>query len=78
VAGCSCSGQSAGLNSFVTMNLQILINVPVICYGGIAKGQIVREIECIGQDNKLVYVSDKSASNLRMLNISKGPAHVEP
>lgn len=79
-AGCEAAAAAANLGSktlLVTMNLQNLGQMscnPAI--GGIAKGQIVREIDALGGYSGIV--SDKSAIQFRMLNLSKGPAMWSP
>lgn len=79
-AGCEAAAAAANMGSktlLVTMNLQNIAQMscnPAI--GGIAKGQIVREIDAIGGYSGLV--SDRSAIQFKMLNKSKGPAMWSP
>ena len=62
-------------NTLVTMNLQTIGNVQP-SYGGIAKGQIVREIDAMGGYSGIV--SDLTSIQFKMLNKSKGPAMWSP
>jgi tRNA uridine 5-carboxymethylaminomethyl modification enzyme len=79
-AGCEASLASArmGLSTLlVTMNLDTIAQMscnPAI--GGIAKGQIVRELDALG--GEMGYITDRSALQFRMLNKSKGPAVWSP
>ncbi|MDO9512825.1 MAG: tRNA uridine-5-carboxymethylaminomethyl(34) synthesis enzyme MnmG [Bacteroidales bacterium] len=79
-AGCEAAAAAANLGSrvlLITMNLAQLAQMscnPSI--GGIAKGQIVREIDALGGFTGIV--SDKSMIQFRMLNMSKGPAMWSP
>ena len=79
-AGCEAAAASANLGSktlLVTMNLQNLAQMSCNpAMGGIAKGQIVREIDALGGYSGIV--SDKSAIQYKMLNQSKGPAMWSP
>src|SRR5271155_3956844 len=79
-AGCEAAAASANLGSttlLVTMNLQTIGQVSCNpAMGGIAKGQIVREIDALGGISGII--SDKSAIQFRMLNRSKGPAMWSP
>ena len=79
-AGCEAAAASANLGSkvlMITMNMmnfaQMSCNPSI---GGIAKGQIVREIDAIGGYTGLV--TDKTMIQFRMLNLSKGPAMWSP
>ena len=79
-AGCEASLASAKLGSkvlLITMDLnrigQMSCNPAV---GGIAKGQIVREIDALG--GNMGFVTDSSSIQFRMLNLSKGPAMWSP
>jgi tRNA uridine 5-carboxymethylaminomethyl modification enzyme len=79
-AGCEAAAAAANLGSktlLITMDMnkfaQMSCNPAV---GGIAKGQIVREIDAIG--GQMGIVTDKSAIQFRMLNRSKGPAMWSP
>ena len=79
-AGCEAAAVSANLGSktlLITMNLQTLGQMSCNpAMGGIAKGQIVREIDALGGYSGIV--SDKSAIQFKMLNQSKGPAMWSP
>ena len=79
-AGCEAAAASANLGSktlLVTMNLQNLAQMSCNpAMGGIAKGQIVREIDALGGYSGII--SDKSAIQYKMLNQSKGPAMWSP
>ena len=79
-AGCEAAAAAANLGSktlLITMNLQTLGQMSCNpAMGGIAKGQIVREIDAIGGYSGIV--SDKSAIQFKMLNQSKGPAMWSP
>ena len=79
-AGCEAAAASANMGantSLITMDMnkigQMSCN-PAI--GGIAKGQIVREIDALG--GQMGIVTDKTAIQFRMLNIGKGPAVWSP
>lgn len=79
-AGCEAAAAAANLGSktcLITMDMnkigQMSCN-PAI--GGIAKGQIVREIDALG--GQMGIVTDKTAIQFRMLNIGKGPAVWSP
>jgi tRNA uridine 5-carboxymethylaminomethyl modification enzyme len=79
-AGCEAAAASANLGSstlLVTMNLQTIGQMSCNpAMGGIAKGQILREIDAMGGYSGIV--SDKSAVQFKMLNLSKGPAMWSP
>lgn len=79
-AGCEAAAAAANMGSktlLVTMNLQTLGQMSCNpAMGGIAKGQIVREIDALGGYSGIV--SDLSAIQFRMLNRSKGPAMWSP
>src|SRR5271168_917849 len=79
-AGCEAAAASANLGSttlLVTMNLQTIAQMSCNpAMGGIAKGQIVREIDALGGYSGIV--SDCSMIQFRMLNRSKGPAMWSP
>tara|TARA_Y100000748_G_scaffold303237_1_gene307731 strand:- start:1201 stop:3072 length:1872 start_codon:yes stop_codon:yes gene_type:complete len=79
-AGCEAAAASANLGSktlLVTMNLQTLGQMSCNpAMGGIAKGQIIREIDALGGYSG--FVSDFSAIQFKMLNKSKGPAMWSP
>ncbi len=79
-AGCEAAVAAANLGSktlLVTMDMNKVAQMscnPAV--GGIAKGQIVREIDALGGQTGIV--SDKTAIQFRMLNRSKGPAMWSP
>ena len=79
-AGCEAAAAAANLGSkvlLVTMNLQTIAQMSCNpAMGGIAKGQIVREIDAMGGYSSIV--TDKSMIQFRMLNRSKGPAMWSP
>jgi tRNA uridine 5-carboxymethylaminomethyl modification enzyme len=79
-AGCEAAAAAANLGSkvlLVTMNLQTIAQMSCNpAMGGIAKGQIVREIDALGGYSGIV--SDHSMIQFRMLNRSKGPAMWSP
>jgi tRNA uridine 5-carboxymethylaminomethyl modification enzyme len=79
-AGCEAAAAAANMGSrvlLVTMNMQTIAQMSCNpAMGGIAKGQIVREIDAMGGYSGIV--SDKSAIQFRMLNRSKGPAMWSP
>jgi len=79
-AGCEAAAAAANLGSktlLVTMNLQSTAQMSCNpAMGGIAKGQIVREIDALGGYSGIV--SDRSAIQFKMLNRSKGPAMWSP
>tara|TARA_R110001606_G_scaffold69224_1_gene158222 strand:- start:120 stop:1988 length:1869 start_codon:yes stop_codon:yes gene_type:complete len=79
-AGAEAAAAAANLGSktlLVTMNLQNIGQMSCNpAMGGIAKGQIVREIDALGGYSGIV--SDKSAIQFKMLNKSKGPAMWSP
>lgn len=79
-AGCEAAAAAANMGSKVlllTMNMQTIAQMSCNpAMGGIAKGQIVREIDALGGYSGIV--SDKSAIQFRMLNKSKGPAMWSP
>ncbi len=79
-AGCEAAASAANLGSrvlLITMNLQTIAQMSCNpAMGGIAKGQIVREIDALGGYSGIV--SDKSMIQFRMLNRSKGPAMWSP
>lgn len=79
-AGSEAAAAAANLGSktlLVTMNLQSIAQMSCNpAMGGIAKGQIVREIDALGGYSGIV--SDKSAIQFKMLNKSKGPAMWSP
>ncbi|HXL00995.1 MAG TPA: tRNA uridine-5-carboxymethylaminomethyl(34) synthesis enzyme MnmG [Dysgonamonadaceae bacterium] len=79
-AGCEAATAAANLGSktlIITMNMNNIAQMscnPAV--GGIAKGQIVREIDALG--GQMGIVSDRTAIQFRMLNRSKGPAMWSP
>lgn len=79
-AGCEAAAAAANLGSktlLITMDMNKIAQMscnPAV--GGIAKGQIVREIDALG--GQMGVVSDKTAIQFRMLNRSKGPAMWSP
>jgi tRNA uridine 5-carboxymethylaminomethyl modification enzyme len=79
-AGCEAAAASANLGSktlLITMNMQNMAQMSCNpAMGGIAKGQIVREIDALGGYSGIV--SDLSMIQFRMLNKSKGPAMWSP
>jgi tRNA uridine 5-carboxymethylaminomethyl modification enzyme len=79
-AGCEAAAAAANMGSsvlLVTMNMQTIAQMSCNpAMGGIAKGQIVREIDAMGGYSGIV--SDRSAIQFRMLNKSKGAAMWSP
>src|SRR3982751_3540666 len=79
-AGCEAAAAAANMGSrvlLITMNMQTIAQMSCNpAMGGIAKGQIVREIDALGGYSGLV--SDASMIQFRMLNRSKGPAMWSP
>lgn len=79
-AGCEAAAAAANLGSsvlMITMNLAAIGQMSCNpAMGGIAKGQIVREIDALGGYSGII--SDTSAVQFRMLNRSKGPAMWSP
>lgn len=79
-AGCEAAAASANMGAktlLVTMNLQTIAQMSCNpAMGGIAKGQIVREIDALGGYSGIV--SDQTAIQFKMLNKSKGPAMWSP
>ena len=79
-AGCEAAAAAANLGSktlLITMDMNKIAQMscnPAV--GGIAKGQIVREIDAMG--GQMGIVTDKTAIQFRMLNRSKGPAMWSP
>ena len=79
-AGCEAAAAAARMGSktlLVTMDMNKIAQMscnPAV--GGIAKGQIVREIDALG--GRMGIVTDRSAIQFRMLNLSKGPAMWSP
>ena len=79
-AGCEAANAAALMGSsvlLITMNMNTIAQMSCNpAMGGVAKGQIVREIDALGGGSGIV--SDKSAIQFRMLNLSKGPAMWSP
>jgi tRNA uridine 5-carboxymethylaminomethyl modification enzyme len=79
-AGCEAAAAAANLGSkvlLITMNMGTIAQMSCNpAMGGVAKGQIVREVDALGGYSGIV--SDKSAIQFRMLNLSKGPAMWSP
>jgi tRNA uridine 5-carboxymethylaminomethyl modification enzyme len=79
-AGCEAAAAAATMGSkvlLVTMNMGTIAQMSCNpAMGGVAKGQIVREIDALGGQSGIV--SDKSMIQFRMLNLSKGPAMWSP
>lgn len=79
-AGCEAASASARMGArtlLITMDLNKIAQMscnPAV--GGIAKGQIVREIDALG--GKMGIITDRTAIQFRMLNRSKGPAMWSP
>lgn len=79
-AGCEAAAAAANLGSkvlLITMDMNKIAQMSCNpAMGGVAKGQIVREIDALGGYSGIV--SDKSTIQFRMLNLSKGPAMWSP
>lgn len=79
-AGCEAAAAAANLGSsvlLITMNMGTIAQMSCNpAMGGVAKGQIVREIDAMGGYSGIV--SDRSTIQFRMLNLSKGPAMWSP
>ena len=79
-AGCEAANAAAKLGSsvlLITMNMNTIAQMSCNpAMGGVAKGQIVREIDALGGGSGII--SDLSAIQFRMLNMSKGPAMWSP
>ena len=79
-AGCEAAAAAANLGSsvlLITMNMNTIAQMSCNpAMGGVAKGQIVREIDALGGYSGIV--SDRSMIQFRMLNRSKGPAMWSP
>ena len=66
------SSKMGGKTLLITMNLQNIAQMSCNpAMGGVAKGQIIREIDALG--GRSAFVSDLSAVQFKMLNRSKGP-----
>ena len=79
-AGCEAAAAAANLGSsvlLITMNMGVIAQMSCNpAMGGVAKGQIVREVDALGGYSGII--SDKSTIQFRMLNKSKGPAMWSP
>ncbi|MDA0199709.1 MAG: FAD-dependent oxidoreductase, partial [Bacteroidetes bacterium] len=79
-AGCEAAAAAANMGSsvlLITMNMQTIGQMSCNpAMGGVAKGQIVREIDALGGYSGII--TDKSMIQFRMLNRSKGPAMWSP
>jgi len=79
-AGCEAAAAAAKMGCnvlLVTMNMQTIAQMSCNpAMGGVAKGQLVREIDALGGYSGIV--SDKTMIQFRMLNLSKGPAMWSP
>ena len=79
-AGCEAAAAAANMGSkvlLITMNMQTIAQMSCNpAMGGIAKGQIIKEIDALGGYSGVV--TDKSMIQFRMLNRSKGPAMWSP
>ena len=79
-AGCEAANAAGKLGAstlVVTMNMNTIAQMSCNpAMGGVAKGQILREIDALGGGSAIV--SDKTAIQFRMLNMSKGPAMWSP
>ncbi len=79
-AGCEAAAAAAKMGSkvlLVTMNMTTIAQMSCNpAMGGVAKGQIVREIDALGGASGII--SDNSMIQFRMLNLSKGPAMWSP
>ena len=79
-AGCEAAASAANMGSktlLVTMNMNTIAQMSCNpAMGGVAKGQIVREIDALGGQSGII--TDNTAVQFRMLNKSKGPAMWSP
>lgn len=79
-AGCEAAAAAANMGSsvlLITMNMNTIAQMSCNpAMGGVAKGQIVREIDALGGQSGII--SDKTMIQFRMLNKSKGPAMWSP
>src|SRR5476651_170059 len=79
-AGCEAAAAAANLGSsvlLITMNMGVIAQMSCNpAMGGVAKGQIVREIDAMGGYSGII--TDKTSLQFRMLNLSKGPAMWSP
>ncbi|RZA01028.1 MAG: tRNA uridine-5-carboxymethylaminomethyl(34) synthesis enzyme MnmG [Sphingobacteriaceae bacterium] len=79
-AGCEAAAAAANLGSsvlLITMNMGTIAQMSCNpAMGGVAKGQIVREVDAMGGYSGII--TDKTSLQFRMLNLSKGPAMWSP
>ena len=79
-AGCEAAAAAGNLGSsvlLITMNMGVIAQMSCNpAMGGVAKGQIVREIDAMGGQSGII--TDKTSIQFRMLNLSKGPAMWSP
>ena len=79
-SGCEAAAAAANLGSsvlLITMNMQTIAQMSCNpAMGGVAKGQIIREIDALGGYSGII--TDKTMIQFRMLNRSKGPAMWSP
>lgn len=79
-AGCEAAAAAANMGSkvlLVTMNMQTIAQMSCNpAMGGVAKGQIVKEVDALGGQSGII--SDRTMIQFRMLNRSKGPAMWSP
>ena len=79
-AGCEAAASAANLGSsvlLITMNMGVIAQMSCNpAMGGVAKGQIIREIDAMGGYSGII--TDKTSLQFRMLNRSKGPAMWSP
>ncbi|MCC8410919.1 tRNA uridine-5-carboxymethylaminomethyl(34) synthesis enzyme MnmG [Mucilaginibacter sp. UR6-1] len=79
-AGCEAAAAAANMGSsvlLITMNMNTIAQMSCNpAMGGVAKGQIVREIDAMGGYSGII--TDKTSIQFRMLNLSKGPAMWSP
>ncbi|PWJ55241.1 tRNA uridine 5-carboxymethylaminomethyl modification enzyme [Dyadobacter jejuensis] len=79
-AGCEAAAAAATMGSsvlLITMNMHTIAQMSCNpAMGGVAKGQIVREIDALGGQSGII--SDRTMIQFRMLNLSKGPAMWSP
>jgi tRNA uridine 5-carboxymethylaminomethyl modification enzyme len=79
-AGCEAAAAAANLGSsvlLITMNMGVIAQMSCNpAMGGVAKGQILREIDALGGYSGVI--ADKTTIQFRMLNLSKGPAMWSP
>jgi tRNA uridine 5-carboxymethylaminomethyl modification enzyme len=79
-AGCEAAAAAANLGSsvlLITMNMNTIAQMSCNpAMGGVAKGQIVREVDALGGQSGII--TDKTMIQFRMLNRSKGPAMWSP